>query len=505
MIAIGENKDVSVREFVSWVQGDDEIVVAPSVIERLRQARRIVDACLKSGMPVYGLNTGLGAKLEERIDQSEIESFQRQIILGRACATGPPLPRNICKAAFLARILGLAKGVSGISVGTFRSAVQFFNAGLVPAVPSIGSIGASDLIQNAHLAAPLIGECEAWVGERRESAASALRSKGLKPAPLKAKDAIALLNHSCLSTAASALAVFEAKRWTGAAICAAAASFDAYGANRRIFHEPLQELRPAKGQSEAARWFRNALRDSKINAIRIQDPLSFRLIAPVYGAAVYAIGEATGSVELELNSASDSPAVLFEEQRLESTPNFFNPELANALRSVNSAIIDCAQSSVQRIQKLMAPGHPFLPRALSPEGGTAAGMVPLQKTANALLAELMDAANPFVGGLPPVSESVEDMASLTMLHAAKLRRALANFKLICAAEGIAASQALDVAYGGEAASISKQVRDRIRERGVSMLVDDRPLAPDLETAGDALLNASSASSEKFGVNPGGFN
>ena len=505
MITIGENKDVSLREFVSWVQGDDEIVVAPSVIERLRHARRIVDACLKNDTPVYGLNTGLGAKLEERIDQSEVESFQRRIILGRACATGPPLPRLVCKAALLARILGLAKGVSGVSIGTFRSAVQFFNAGLVPAVPSIGSIGASDLVQNAHLAAALIGECEAWLGERKVDAASALRSKGLKPAPLKAKDAIALVNHSCFSTAASALAVSEMKQWAGAAMCAAATSFDAYGANRRIFRKPVQELRPAKGQSEAARWFRNALRDSEINAIRIQDPLSFRLMAPVYGAAIHAIGEATESVELELNSASDSPAVLMDEHLLESTPNFFNPELANALRFVNLAIVDCAQSSVQRIQKLMAPGHPFLPRALSPEGGTAAGMVPLQKTANALLAELMDAANPFVGGLPPVSESVEDMASLTMLQAAKLRRASASFKLICAAEGIAASQALDVAEGGKAASISKQVRDRIRERGVPMLVDDRPLAPDLETAGDALLDVSYAASEQIGVNPGGFN
>lgn len=493
------------QEFVSWVRSDDQIAVAPSVIEGLREARRVVDACLKSGSPVYGLNTGLGAKLGERIDQSEIESFQKQVILGRACATGPPLPRDVCKAAFLARIIGLAKGVSGISVGTFQSAVQFFNSGLIPAIPSIGSIGASDLVQNAHLAAPLIGECEVWTGERRRKASTALRSAGLKPAQLKAKDAMALVNHSCLSIAAAAMTVSEAKRCAGAALCAAATAFDAYGANRQIFHEDLQELRPAKGQVEAARWFRNALRDSKVDAIRIQDPLSFRLMGPTFGAAMHVIGEAIKSVELELNSASDSPAVLWKERRLESTANFFNPELANALRSVNAAIVDCAQSNIQRIQKLMGPGHPFLPRALSPEEGTAAGMVPLQKTANALLAELMDAANPYVGGLPPVSESVEDMTSLTMLHAAKLRRALASFNLIVAAEGIAASQALDVGEGSKAASISKQVRDRIRDSGVSMLVDDRPLAPDLEIARDALLDVSSAASEDFGTDRDGFN
>ena len=485
MIVLGPDARIGIGEFAACVSARRKVDVDERTKASLRAAREIVDARLTDGAPVYGLNTALGAKLRHRLDPAEIESFQRRILVARACAAGPPLSEDQSRAAVLARIIGLARGASGISLGTFERMVEFHNAGLAPVIPSLGSIGAGDLVQNAHLALPLIGEGEAWANGARVPADAALRMKGFEPAKLAAKDAMALINHSCLSSAVAALALNEARRCLCAALCAAALSFEAYGGNRRIFRPGLQSLRPAEGQEAVARWFEAALSDSEVEAIGIQDPLSFRLIAPVYGTALRAFELAVSAAETELNSSADSPAVLMGEGTIDSSPNFHNPQLAHALRSLRMVLADCAHSGALRIQKLMAPGHPHLPRALSPAGGASAGLVPVQKTANAALAEILLEAQSAVVALPPVSEAVEDMATLSVQHADRLGRALEPFRLIAGIEALAGAQAADFCGGGLSA-FGTALRDRIRS-DVPRLAEDRALGADIHAAEKALL------------------
>lgn len=485
MIRLGPDARIGIGEFAACVSGCRRVAVDERTKASLRAAREIVDARLADGAPVYGLNTALGAKLDHRLDPAEIQSFQRQILVARACAAGPPLSEERSRAAVLARIIGLARGASGISLGTFERLVEFHNAGLAPVIPSLGSIGAGDLVQNAHLALPLIGEGEAWADGARVPADAALRMKGLEPATLAAKDAMALINHSCLSSASAALALNEARRCLSAALCAAALSFEAYGGNRRIFRLSLQSLRSAMGQAAVAQWFEAALSDSEVEPIGIQDSLSFRLIAPVYGTALHAFELAVAAAETELNSSTDSPAVLADEGAIESSPNFYNPQLAHALRSLRMALADCAHSGVLRVQKLMAPGHPHLPRALSPAGGASAGLVPLQKTANAAMAEIQLEAQSAVAIVPPVSEAVEDMATLSMQHADRLDRALAPFRLLCGIEALAGAQAADLGGGG-LSSFGAALRDRIR-LDVPRLAEDRALGSDIHAVEEALL------------------
>lgn len=485
MIRLGPDARIGIGEFAACVSGRRTVDVDERTKAALRAAREIVDARLADGAPVYGLNTALGAKLGHRLDPAEIESFQRQILVARACAAGQPLSEERSRAAVLARIIGLARGASGVSLGTFERLVEFHNAGLAPVIPSLGSIGAGDLVQNAHLALPLIGEGEAWVDGERMPAGAALRMKGLEPASLVAKDAMALINHSCLSSAVAALALNETRRCLCAALCAAALSFEAYGGNRRIFRPGLQSLRPEEGQAAVARWFEAALRDSEVRAVGIQDPLSFRLIAPVYGTALHAFELAASAAETELNSSTDSPAVLVHEGTIDSSPNFYNPQLAHALRSLRMALADCAHSGVLRIQKLMAPGHPHLPRALSPSGGASAGLVPLQKTANAALAEIQLETQSAISVLPAVSEAVEDMATLSMQHAERLGRALEPFRLLCGIEALAGAQAAD-SCGGGLSAFGTALKDRIR-LNVPYLAEDRALGADIQPAEEALL------------------
>ncbi len=470
---------LSLCEFVETVTGSSHIEVATEVVQLLAKARKTVDGFVEGETAVYGLNTGLGANLGHRLNREEASGFQEQIILGRACGVGEALPVMTSKAAMLARIVSAAKGYSGMSVDVFDSLVALYNAGLVAKIPRYGSIGAGDLVLNAHMALPLLGRGEVWREGEIVDAAQALAEKNLSPAVLAPKDAMALINHGCVSLAMAGLGVHEARQLLSAAKFAAALSFEGYAGNRAIFAPELQNLRPAKGQAETEKWFRTVLDESQTPARKIQDALSFRVVAPVFGVAEYAMDEAISVIEAELNGVSDSPAVLNESAEILSSPNFHNPLMVHCLDALSQAFAHCAQSMVQRVQKMMSPSLSDLPKYLSPSGGASAGMVPLQKTANSLLSEILNAARPMNFTVPPVSEAVEDMATLSMVCAGNLNAILQPFRLLIGIEALVAAQAMDLRDSPGFAVQTGKLHDLIRAQ-VPMLTQDRALGQDIE-------------------------
>src|SRR5688572_26536839 len=109
----------------------------------------------------------------------------------------------------------LAKGFSGIRIETLEALVALLNRGIHPRVPSRGSVGASgDLAPLAHLALVLVGEGELVDGR---SAADALGEARLEPVTLEAKEGLALINGTQVSTAVLALALAGAERLSRAA------------------------------------------------------------------------------------------------------------------------------------------------------------------------------------------------------------------------------------------------------------------------------------------------
>jgi histidine ammonia-lyase len=96
----------------------------------------------------------------------------------------------------------LAKGYSGVRLGVLETLLRVLNAGVVPVVPSKGSVGAcGDLAPLAHLTAVLIGEGEASYGGTRMSGGEALRAAGIAPVVLEAKEGLALINGTQMMTA----------------------------------------------------------------------------------------------------------------------------------------------------------------------------------------------------------------------------------------------------------------------------------------------------------------
>ncbi len=474
---------VTLEAFAALLSRRGPLDVQDDVRARLAEARRVVDAAAAGAAPVYGLNTGLGANLGHRIAPEDIAAFQHQLIAGRAVATGAPLPEQTGRAVLLARILSACAGHSGMSLPVFDHLCAAFAAGLSPAVPRYGSIGAGDLTQNAVWALALLGQGDIWVDGVLTEAGAALEGAGLTVPDLQPKDAMALINHGGLSTALAGEALFQTRLNLRQSRAATLLSYTGYGANRDIFAPEINALRPAPGQADVAAWFGAQIMDTENAPRRIQDALSFRVVAPVLGAAVDACARAAAIWQDEANGTSDSPVVLGR-QAMVSTPNFHAPALALALDHVALAMAMVANGSVQRIQRMMNPDLTGLPKYLSPVGGASAGMVPLQKTAAALLGDVRRHAMPAALDPAPVSDTVEDMAAMTPAAAIKLGEQGVPFALLCGAEAVVAAQAMDL-RGTRPAGLAGELHAALRAE-VAMVQADRPLGGDIDVASRVL-------------------
>jgi histidine ammonia-lyase len=486
MVLLGGRR-FSVFELQALAAGSAPIGLTDGAISRIARAREIVAAYAAGDAPIYGLNTGLGGNLGHRIGRDEIVDFQAQLVRGRNVGVGAPLPELVCRSALLVRIISAADGGPGLSRSAIDALIALFNAGVTPVIPSIGSIGAGDLVLAAHMGAVLLGRGRAWFKGEELPGAEALERAGLKPVALEPKDGLALCNAAgpSMGHAVVTLSSLADALLTGAAV--AALAYQGYGGNPAIFDARLHDARPMPGQRETAGLFRHLLAGSSVrdNPRNIQDALSFRTLAPVMGATIAAFGSARGMVEDELNGVSDTPLVLLEEGLMQSSPNFQTSGIALAFDTLAISLTHLATASAYRIFKLMNPALSGLPKYLSPVGGASAGFVPMQKTVSALHAEIRLYATPAsLDGLA-VSDTVEDHAPQTFLTIKKLSAQLAPFRLLTAIEALVAAQAADLRDGLRLSPLTAQIHAVIRAE-VPMLGADREGGPDAMAVHDIL-------------------
>ena len=176
--------------------------LAESARKEIKKSRDYIEARIKTGEVMYGVNTGFGAFSSVRISDSEIEQLQRNLIRSHSMGIGEPFTREQSKGMMILRANALARGHSGVRVEVVEKIIEFLNASVIPVIPSQGSVGASgDLAPLSHLALALIGEGEVW-GESLN---------GVQPLQLKAKEGLSLINGCQVMTAVGLLALYEAQ------------------------------------------------------------------------------------------------------------------------------------------------------------------------------------------------------------------------------------------------------------------------------------------------------
>lgn len=480
---------VGVGDVAAVARAARKVEIAPEIIGGLAKARKVLDQAAASGQQIYGLNTGLGANLGTAVE-GDASAFQRQLLEGRSGAVGEALPVEAVRATMFARVAMLSVGGSGLSPAVFVALVDALNAGVHPVMPSLGSVGAGDLVLMTSLARLLIGEGEAEYQGRRMPAAKALMMARLAPVTLAPKDGLSLINASSVSAGSGALAVTDALSALAQQQQAAALTMEGIGANRTILDPRLHMARPAAGQQEAAKVLHDLLaRDEAPAPTTLQDPLSIRCMPSIHGALIEAIGQARQAVEIELNAAADNPLVLSDDELVLSTGNFHTAALSLAFETLGLAIAQCAAASAARFIQLTGSGRNGLPKYLSPVGGASAGFVPLQKTVTSVLAAIRHKANPMMLDFLAVSEGVEDHAAQTPLAVAKCAVMIALWRRLIAFELMAAAQAVDLRDGFTLAPRTTTVHTATRAL-VPALKEDRPLGIDAEALYAALAGGS---------------
>src|SRR3954469_189574 len=187
--------------------------------EKMRAARALVErAAHGTSEHTYGINTGFGRFVSTSIPEELTEELQLRLLRSHACGVGDPYPDEIVRAAMLLRANTLAKGSSGARVATVELLLACLERGVLPVVPSRGSVGASgDLAPLAHLALPLVGEGEAFVDGERLPGFEALARVGLEPTRLEAKEGLSLINGTQFMASFLALGLVRARRLAQAA------------------------------------------------------------------------------------------------------------------------------------------------------------------------------------------------------------------------------------------------------------------------------------------------
>ena len=472
----------------------------------LRGAERI--AAIAAGSdPVYGINTGFGKLASIRIDADDVATLQRNLILSHCCGVGTPLPETIVRLVMALKLLSLGRGASGVRLELVRLIEAMLEKGVTPLIPEKGSVGASgDLAPLAHMTAVMMGEGEAFLAGERLSGAQALARAGLAPIVLAAKEGLALINGTQVSTALALAGLFRAHRALRAALVTGALSTDAAMGSPAPFHAEIHALRGHQGQIDVAAALRrllegSAIRESHVEGDeRVQDPYCIRCQPQVDGACLDLLRQAARTLEIEANAVTDNPLVL-SDGAVVSGGNFHAEPVAFAADQIAIAVCEIGAIAQRRIALLVDPTLSFgLPAFLARKPGLNSGLMIAEVTSAALMSENKQMAHPASVDSTPTSANQEDHVSMACHGARRLLPMTENLFGIVGVEAVTAVQGIELRGPLQTSPELARAAASVREV-VSSLEHDRYLADDLASAAGLVASGALAASVSADILP----
>ena len=448
-----------------------------------------------SGRTVYGINTGFGLLAQTRIPQERLAELQRNLILSHSCGLGETLTPEVVRLTMALKVIGLGRGMSGISRAVVERLLALLEADALPVIPRQGSVGASgDLAPLAHLSAALLGEGRIALGGTVMPAGEALARLGLEPLELGPKEGLALINGTQVSTAIALDTLFAAEQVFGAALIAGAMSVDAFKGTDAAFDPRIHDARGQLGQIALASALRELLAGSEIRAShsdcdRVQDPYSFRCQPQVMGAALDLMRQVAGTLTIEANAVTDNP-IIFGEEAV-SGGNFHAEPVAFAADILAMALCEIGSISERRTAILVDPKMSGLPPFLTQDSGVNSGFMIAQVTAAALVSENKSLAWPASVDTVPTSAGQEDHVSMATHAGTKARRIAGNAAGVVAIELLAAAQGIHFHRPLRSSGRLEQAIALLRE-AVPVYERDRYMADDLAWAQEAVLGGGFA-------------
>jgi histidine ammonia-lyase len=347
----------------------------------------------------------------------------------------------------------------------------------------------------------LMGEGEVRIDGAATAASVGLSRAGLAPVALAAKEGLALLNGTQVSTALALKALFEAEDIFAAAVVTGALSVDAAKGSDTPFDARIQQVRGQPGQIDVAAKYRALLAGSEIRRShlvdddRVQDPYSLRCQPQVMGACLDLVRQVAATVAVEANAVTDNPLVFAESGEVLSGGNFHGEPVALAADILALAIAEIGALSERRIALLIDESLSGLPPFLVRDPGINSGFMMAHVTAAALASENKSLAHPASVDSLPTSANQEDHVSMSTFAARRLGDMARNSRTIVAIELLAAAQGIDFRAPLKTSAKLQAVHGAVRAR-VAFYAEDRYLAPDIAAISE--LVGSGALTEDVG-------
>jgi histidine ammonia-lyase len=459
-----------------------------------------VDAIVAKGDAAYGINTGFGILAKTRIPDEKLEELQRNLILSHSVGTGELLSDAVVRLIMLMKIGSLARGFSGVRPIIIDTLIALYNAGIMPAIPAKGSVGASgDLAPLAHMTLAMLGVGQVRVHGKLVEALDALRGAGIAPVVLGAKEGLALINGTQVSTALALHGLFMTERLLEAAMVAGSLSLDAAKGSDAPFDARVHQVRGQPGQIAAAAIYRQLVADSAIRAShlvgdeRVQDPYSLRCQPQVMGAIIDLIVNVSRTLLIEANAVTDNPLIFPETGEIISGGNFHAEPVAFAADTLALAIAEIGGLAERRIALLIDASLSGLPPFLVREPGVNSGFMIAHVTAAALASENKSHAHPASVDSLPTSANQEDHVSMATFAARRLDDMAQNTAVIIGIELLAAAQGIDFHRPLKSSPHLEYVHAQLRAK-VPFFDADRFFAPDIEAARQMVLGGDLSAS-----------
>jgi histidine ammonia-lyase len=498
--------------------GGVAIEIDPAAQAAVAASAAVVARAAAGDAPVYGVNTGFGKLASTRISEADLDTLQLNLIRSHSVGVGEPLAPAVVRLMLALKAASLARGYSGVRPEVIEALVRVHNAGLVPYVPSQGSVGASgDLAPLAHMTLALIGEGELLVDGRRAPAAPLLAAAGIEPLRLAAKEGLALINGTQTSTALALHALLCFEPVLEAALVIGALTVDAARGSDGPFDPRIHELRGQPGQIDVARYYRRLLEGSTIRAShregddRVQDPYCLRCQPQVVGACLDQLRHAASVLLREANAVTDNPLV-FASDSAEATAhragtgrapvsgppgagtilsggNFHAEPVALACDSMAVAIAEVGAIAERRIAMLIDSNVSRLPPFLTANAGLNSGFMIAHVTAAALASENKSLAHPASVDSLPTSANQEDHVSMATFAARRLQPMIANTAHILGIEWLAAAQGIEFLRPLASSAALEDAHALLRQHCPSVDAD-RYLAPDIDRAASLVTDGS---------------
>ena len=463
------------------------VTIDPAAKADVDAAAQTVDDLIASGRAVYGLNTGFGKLAQTRIANEELATLQERLVLSHAAGVGDALPEPVVRLILALKMASLARGASGVRWTTIAAIQAMLDTGVLPVIPSQGSVGASgDLAPLAHMSAALIGAGEATYKGECLPAADALKRAGLEPVRLGPKEGLALLNGTQASTALALAGLFEVESGFQAALLSGALSVEAAKGSVAPFDPRIHQLRGHPGQIDVAQSLRDLLEGSGIlasheNCDKIQDPYCLRCQPQVMGAVLDLLRQAGQVLEREANAVTDNPLVFTDTGEAISCGNFHAEPVAFAADQIAMAACEIGSICERRVALLTDPAVSGLPAFLTPNPGINSGFMIAHVTAAALVSENKQKAYPASVDSIPTSANQEDHVSMATHGAFRLLKMAENLHNVVAIETLSAVQGMEFHDGLISSPRLEAVRRCLREV-VPAYGDDRYFASDIASA-----------------------